>query len=319
MSQKWVSLFFCAAALLLLSGCFLFVLPDEPSSEIANAAKHQPGKKTYHLYDDDWFCALQIFLPAKTTKPVPAAIIFPGGAYGVLDFHVEGTEYAKFLAANGVAGIVVKYPLGSIFGHFRRHPAMQQAAQHTVRLIRIHAKALNIDPAKVGTMGSSAGGHLAALTALGNTEGEKDAADPVKRFSAKPDFVIMCYPVVTMDTVAHKTSRSNLLGSNPTQEQIDALSLEKQVAPGFPPTFLWLTLEDQCVDPENGKQMDAALKKHNIPHKTLIFQHGPHGMGLLNEKQKQLYPETAAWSGELLKFLQEQKILNHDGKREEEI
>lgn len=317
MCRKIFSFFLCSAALLLLSGCFLFVLPDEPSSEIANAVKYQPGEKTYHLYDDDWFCALQIFLPAETERPFPAAIIFPGGAYGVLDFHVEGTEYAKFLARNGMAGIVVKYPLGSIFGHFRRHPAMQQAAQRAVRLIRTHAKALNIDPGKVGTMGSSAGGHLAALTALGSTDGKKDAADPVERHSAKPDFVVMCYPVVSMGEVAHRTSRSNLLGSDPTQELKDALSLEKQIKPGFPPTFLWLTLEDQCVDPENGKLMDAALKKHGIPHKTLIFQHGPHGMGLLSKKQKQLYPETATWSGELLKFLREQQILPHDGKRAE--
>lgn len=317
MCRKIFSFFLCSAALLLLSGCFLFVLPDEPSSEIANAVKYQPGEKTYHLYDDDWFCALQIFLPAETERPFPAAIIFPGGAYGVLDFHVEGTEYAKFLARNGMAGIVVKYPLGSIFGHFRRHPAMQQAAQRAVRLIRTHAKALNIDPGKVGTMGSSAGGHLAALTALGSTDGKKDAADPVERHSAKPDFVVMCYPVVSMGEVAHRTSRSNLLGNDPTQEQKDALSLEKQIKPGFPPTFLWLTLEDRCVDPENGKLLDAALKKHGIPHKTLIFQHGPHGMGLLSKKQKQLYPETATWSGELLKFLREQQILPHDGKRAE--
>lgn len=317
MCRKIFSFFLCSAALLLLSGCFLFVLPDEPSSEIANAVKYQPGEKTYHLYDDDWFCALQIFLPAETERPFPAAIIFPGGAYGVLDFHVEGTEYAKFFVRNGMAGIVVKYPLGSIFGHFRRHPAMQQAAQRAMRLIRTHAKALNIDPGKVGTMGSSAGGHLAALTALGSTDGKKDAADPVERHSAKPDFVVMCYPVVSMGEVAHRTSRSNLLGSAPTQEQKDALSLEKQIKPGFPPTFLWLTLEDRCVDPENGKLLDAALKKHGIPHKTLIFQHGPHGMGLLNEKQKQLYPETATWSGELLKFLREQQILPHDGKRAE--
>lgn len=301
---------FSSLCCILLSGCFLFVLPDEPVKEIAHAADHPNGDRNYHLNDDDWFSAMQIYLPEKQNGgTVPAVIIFPGGAYGVLDFHVEGTEVAEFFARNGIAGIVVKYPLGSIFGHFKRHPAMQLAAQRAIRLIRYYAPELRIDPEKIGAMGFSAGGHLAALSALGNTAGDPDSADPVEKVSAGPDFVIMCYPVVTMGEYAHETSRWNLLGSDPAPEQIKALSIQEQVKPGFPPVFLWLTLEDECVDPENGRLMDAALKKHRIPHRTLIYKHGPHGMGLLNEQQRKLYPETAEWSDELLKFLREQKIL----------
>ena len=158
-------------------------------------------------------------------------------------------------------------------------------------------------------MGSSAGGHLAGLTMISDPNGNGASPDPVERVSARPDFVILCYPVVTMDgKYAHWRSRENLLGSSPPQELCDGLSLEKRISSDCPPVFMWLTLEDETVDPENGRMLLAALEQKKIFHRAYFYPHGPHGMGLLNESQAARYPEAAGWSGEMLKFLNEIKI-----------
>ena len=310
MKKSYFCLTLSAGMLLtmLLSGCFMFIAPEKSVSAIPGG---DPATY-YHLRDNDPDHCMQIFLPERPASSAlcPAVVIFPGGAYGVLAFEKEGVAYAKFLNQHGVAGIVVKYPLGSFLGGWRRHPEMQDAARRSIRLIRYHAAALGIDPARIGTMGSSAGGHLAAHAALGKTDGDPASDDPVERVSARPDFVIMCYPVVSMGEYAHAMSRKNLLGSDPPQELVHAVSIQHQVTPSFPPVFLWFTLEDEKVDPENGKLMDAALKKHGVPHRTMICQKGPHGMGLLDGKQAEAYPETAKWRHEMIAFLREQKILS---------
>ena len=291
----------------LLSGCFMFVFPEKSASETASA---KPGMDTlYSLTDEDSYSCMQIHLP-KQPDPVPcqAVVIFPGGAYGVLAWEKEGKKYAEFLNRHGIAGIVVKYPLGSLLGHFKRHPAMIDAALRAVRLARYYAPQLGIDPNDIGVMGSSAGGHLAGLTAVWENAPQPDSSDPVERVSARPDFAVLCYPVVSMSApCTHRLSRKNLTGSSPDPELLNRLSLEKQITPHFPPVFVWHTLEDQTVDPENSRLLEAELKRNKVPHQVLFYRKGPHGMGLLNERERELYPETARWSEELLKFLKEQR------------
>ena len=292
----------------LLSGCFMFVFPEKSASDIAHA---KPGMDTlYSLTEDDSRSCMQVCLPEKPCSvPCPAVVIFPGGAYGVLAWEKEGKKYAEFLNRHGIAGIVVKYPLGSMLGHFKRHPAMIDTAMRAVRLIRYHAPQLGIDPNCIGVMGSSAGGHLAGLTAVWENAPRPDSSDPVERVSARPDFAILCYPVVSMSTpCTHQLSRRNLTGSGPAPELLDSLSLEKRITPGFPPVFLWHTLEDKAVDPENSRLLEAELKRNKVPHQVFFYAKGPHGMGLLNERERELYPETARWSEELLEFLKVQRI-----------
>lgn len=302
---------FGAVVALLLSGCdtFVFVHPELPPEEISHAAT-DPGRR-YRLTRDDGFSCLVVHLPPEAkSRPVPAVVIFPGGAYGVLAWDKEGNDYARFLNRHGVAGIVVKYPLGSIFGNYRRHPAMLDAARRAIRLTRYYAPQLGIDPHRVGVMGSSAGGHLAGLTVICENAGDPEAADPVERLSARPDFAILCYPVVTMKgDAAHRLSRSNLLGGDPAPELEEKLSLELNVPAECPPVFLWTTLEDRTVDPENSRMLAEALRKRNVPRRVIFYEHGPHGMGLLNADEAAKYPETAKWPVELVKFLREQKIL----------
>lgn len=293
----------------LLSGCFLMVSPEHPCGEIPQV---RPGDAGYYqLSDGDDFSCMRIHLPPDSVpRPVPAAVIFPGGAYGVLAIDKEGNDYARFLNRYGIAGIVVKYPLGSLFGHFRRHPDMLNAAQRAIRLTRCYAPQLGIDPHKIGVMGSSAGGHLAGLAIVCDNRPDPRAADPVERLSARPDFAILCYPVVTMEGErAHKLSRSNLIGDTPSSELQRELSLEQQIPDDCPPAFLWTTREDRTVDPENSRMLEIALLRKNIPHRFILYERGPHGMGLLSPSEAEKYPETAKWSLEMIKFLREQGIL----------
>jgi len=295
--------------LFLLSGCFLAVSPERPPEEIPRARRGDTHY--YQLSADDNFSCLRIHLPpAEVPRPVPAAVIFPGGSYGVLAIDKEGNDYARFLNRNGIAGIVVKYPLGSIFGHFRRHPDMLNAARRAIRLTRYYAPQLGIDPGKIGVMGSSAGGHLAGSTVVCAETPDPLAADPVERCSGRPDFAILCYPVVTMEgDRVHKLSRGNLLGDDPPTELKKRLSLEQNLPDDCPPVFLWTTGEDRTVDPENTRMLDRALCRKRIPHRTVIYERGPHGMGLLTPEEAEKYPETAKWPLEMIKFLREQGIL----------
>ena len=301
-------------AALLFSGCgsFLFLRPERPSEDIPRAAA-EPGH-TYRLAADDDFSCLIVHLPPEAkSRPVPAAVIFPGGAYGVLAMDKEGSDYARFLNRHGVAGIVVKYPLGSIFGHFKRHPAMLNAALRAIRLTRYYAPQLGIDPRRIGVMGSSAGGHLAGLTLIYGSSIRPDADDPADRVSSRPDFAILCYPVVTLTgKSAHQLSRDNLTGGDPDTKLAKQLSLELNIPAECPPVFLWTTLEDSTVDPENSRMLAETLRRLGVPHRAIFYARGPHGMGLLPPAEAGKYPETAKWPEEMLKFLRERKILNPD-------
>ena len=282
--RRFLGLLACCAVCLPVFGCgsFLFLHPELPEADIPRAAADPD--RLYRLNAADDFSCMRIFLPeAAKTSPVPVAVIFPGGAYGVLDMDKEGGDYARFLNRHGIAGIVVKYPLGSIFGGFKRHPAMLDAAQRAIRLIRYHAPQLGIDPGRIGVMGSSAGGHLAGLTVICDNAPRPGAADPADRVSARPDFAVFCYPVVVLEgDLAHRTSRSNLLGDDPDPALMKRLSLDKNIPENCPPVFLWTTLEDKTVDPENSRRLAEALARRGVPRRVILYPHGPHWMGMLS-------------------------------------
>lgn len=214
--------------------------------------------------------------PADAAKKTGASmLILPGGGYGSLAEH-EGTGYAEFFAAHGISAYVLKYRLGS---NGYRHPVMLNDAARALRMVRAFAKRDGLDPARVGVIGSSAGGHLAATLATHFATGKVDAPDAVERESSRPDLAILCYPVISFGEFAHTGSRRNLLGDKPSPELVQNLSNELQVTKDTPPCFLWHTVEDKAVPVENSLLFAVALRRAGVPVSLHIYEKGAHGLG----------------------------------------
>ncbi|MFO1477399.1 MAG: alpha/beta hydrolase [Verrucomicrobiota bacterium] len=215
------------------------------------------------------------YFPAPGKATGAAMVICPGGGYGFLAPH-EGEGYARWLAAHGVTAFVLKYRLAPAY----HHPAMIQDASRAIRTVRARAAEWNLDPHRIGIMGSSAGGHLASTAVTHFDSGNPGATDPVERVSSRPDVGILCYAVITMGPFTHEGSRRNLIGTNAPPELAWLLSNELQVTPQTPPCFLWHTWEDKAVPVENSLQFAEALRKAGVPFDLHIYQKGGHGMGL---------------------------------------
>ena len=212
--------------------------------------------------------------PARATGA--SFVICPGGGYARLAPH-EGFHYALWLNEQGITGFVLRYRL-TPDGY--RHPAMMQDAQRAIRYVRANAQKWNLNPNRIGLMGSSAGGHLASTALTHFDAGNSAAADPVDRVSSRPDLGILCYPVITMGPDTHLGSMRNLLGDKPDPKLVELLSNEKQVTKDTPPVFIFHTFEDVTVKVENAMEFGAALRRHGIPFSLHIYSKGTHGMGL---------------------------------------
>ena len=214
--------------------------------------------------------------PAVDRPNGTAVIVAPGGGYVRQSVDREGVQYATWLSTLGVTTFVLKYRMQE-FGH----PAPLQDVLRDVRLLRSRAAEFNLDPQRIGVMGSSAGGHLAASAGtlfdhpLGRTGNALDS------ISARPDFLMLLYPVITMDGPAvHAGSRKALLGASPSAGTVQLLSVERQVTPQTPPTLLIHTQADASVPVENSILFYQALTKAHVPAEMYLFEQGAHGMGM---------------------------------------
>lgn len=235
----------------------------------------------------------------KPDKPNgAAAVICPGGGYGMLVTGAEGHGVAAWLNAHGVAGVVLEYrlPKGRPFV-----PLLD--AQRAIRTVRANAKAWGVDPAKVGVVGFSAGGHLASTAGTHFDAGDPEATDPVARQSSRPDFLVLVYPVVTMGAATHGGSRSNLLGAKPDAKLVALFSNETQVTARTPPAFLAHAVNDTAVVPENSKAFAEALLAHKVPVKYLELPSGGHGLDGYKG------PMWDAWQSQSLAWLAEMKFV----------
>lgn len=240
---------------------------------------------------------LEVFLPQNTGKRTPAVIICPGGAYSGLAYAHEGTNYAKFLNQHGIAGLVLRYRTGAKSNGSYRYPAPQLDAKRAIRLARANAKKWNINAKLVGIMGSSAGGHLAAMTAVKNDFGIKDAKDPVDKKSCRPDFAILCYAQTSMDQRYGECcgSRNNLIGG--TDAKIEDVAAYKFVNEDTPPCFVWHTFADASVPVRNALDFVNALEANKVPFSLHIYYSGRHGLGLGNPRHP--------WADELIYWLKD--------------
>jgi acetyl esterase/lipase len=243
------------------------------------------------------------YLPDPATATGAAMVICPGGGYAHLAPH-EGNDYALWLNQHGVTCFVLKYRLGSNGYH---HPAELNDAARAVRWVLAHADDFKIDTHRIGIMGSSAGGHLAATLMTHFDAGNPGADDMVERQSSRPDLGILCYAVISFGEFRHSGSRDFLLGTNQTPELIRELSAELQVTPNTPTCFLWTTYEDKTVPMENTLLFASALRKNNVPFDLHIYEQGGHGMGL---KDKPPFNHPHPWANDCLFWLKLHNFVN---------
>ena len=218
---------------------------------------------------------LQAFLPAKSKANGTSVILFPGGGYAGLSIAMELEGVALNLQDNGYAAFIVKYRLPSDKTMEDKSIGPLQDAQQAIRKVREHAAEWKLDAKKVGIMGFSAGGHLAAT--LG-THFEKPYIDNPDNMSLRPDFMVLVYPVITMKLgITDIGTRRCLLGDKPSDDRVQFFSNELQVTDGTPPTLLLHAADDQIVDVDNSILFFEALRHHHVPVDMTIFHKGDHG------------------------------------------
>jgi len=235
----------------------------------------------------------------KPEKPNGTAVVIcPGGGYGTLVTGPEGHGIASWLNKHGITGVVLEYRLPK-----GRSNVPLLDAQRAIRTVRSNAKAWGIDPAKVGIMGFSAGGHLASTAGTHFDDGDPKADDPIDKNGCRPDFMVMVYPVIIMDEKTHAGCRENLLGKNPDQKLMDLFSNEKQVTAKTPPAFLAHAKDDKVVGPEHSKAFHDALQMNKVPSKYLELPSGGHGLNGYKG------PMWDAWQEQSLAWLAEMKFI----------
>lgn len=229
--------------------------------------------------------SLEIFLPTKRNSTGRAVVICPGGGYSGLAYDWEGSDIAKWFNSKGIAAFVLKYRLPQSKSVNTSFEAPLQDAQRALKLVRSNAKKWNLNEEQIGIMGFSAGGHLASTlgTHFESTKGFEQ--DPLNNISARPDFMVLIYPVITMDTTyTHSGSRNNLLGKNPDKELVEFYSNELQVTENTPPTFLLHSTDDKAVPVMNSLLFYQALVEKEIYSEMHIFPTGGHGYALATGK-----------------------------------
>jgi acetyl esterase/lipase len=289
-------------------------LPGDPAETIPLWPGTPPGGENVHLtlqllersptpdvFHDRFVTDIQtpLLTVFRPDKPNGAALLLaPGGGYRRVVIDKEGFEAAHRLNAAGLTVFVLRYRLPAE-GWTNGADVPLQDAQRAMRLIRSRAKDFGIDPRRVGVLGFSAGGHVAASLMTRGGERIYPQLDTVEQYDARPDFAGLMYPVISMvPPIAHAGSREKLLGADPTDLQQAKYSPDLHVTHETPPTFITLAADDKEVDPRNSLDMFAALRAAGVPAELHVFEEGGHGFGLrlIQGKPAQIWPDLfLAW------------------------
>ncbi|MFO7674451.1 MAG: alpha/beta hydrolase [Lutibacter sp.] len=234
---------------------------------------------------------LSVFLPEKENHNGTAVIVFPGGGYFYLTMDKEGYKVARWLNTLGITAVVLKYRLPSDAIMTDKTIGPLQDAQEAVRAVRRNAEKWKVDPNKIGIIGFSAGGHLAATLSTRYLDNLYNVNDTV---SARPNFSMLIYPVISMkDGISHHGSRGNLLGKTPSDLLINKFSMETQVNNLTPQTFMAHASDDASVPVENSILYYQALIKHKVPAELHLYEKGGHGFGLGVKETSQFWTKQA--------------------------
>ncbi len=241
---------------------------------------------------------IEVFKPSANSNGI-GVLVLPGGGYQYVAITKEGYKIAERLNKLGYTVFVLSYRMPSDLIMKNKSVGPLMDAQEAMRRIRSQALDYGVDPDNIGVLGFSAGGHLAATL---HTQYNRDIYTSTYQVSAKPDFAILIYPVISMDsTITHQGSREKLLGLNPTNEQVDAFSNELHINSETSPAFLVHATDDGSVSVENSLRYYNSLLKNKVPAAMHIYQSGGHGFGLGRN------PENSRWIEDLDRWLQYRK------------
>ncbi len=280
----------------------ILLWPDQAPNDKGIAHEEIRKKEGILLISQVRYPSIEVYLPSPNQSTGQAVVICPGGGYGVLAYDWEGTDIAKWLNSKGISALVLKYrlPLSSFQDQAHLTPLMD--VQRAIRLARGHAKEWNIDPANIGIMGFSAGGHLAASASVHYDYNAYEAVDGHDALSARPDFSILVYPVISFTPeFAHGGSRENLIGKAASDEWLNFFSNEHHVDSFTPPAILIHSADDLAVPVHNSILYYEALQKIGVSAEMHLYPFGGHGYSLALDKGRlSTWPDRVAeWLKEL--------------------
>lgn len=247
---------------------------------------------------------LQIFHPSKPNGT--AMVVCAGGGYGMnLWYGHEGVGMGKWLSQQGITAAVLIYRLPG-----GNHYGTLSDVKRAVRYMRYNSERLGVDPGKIGIIGFSAGGHLAAMASTKYDLGDPKAQDPIEKISSRPDFAILVYPVISLGEYTHVGTRKGWLGKDPSEKEVQAFSAHLQVTENTPPTFLTHALDDIMVPPINSELYFKALKDHGVEAQYKPLPAGGHGFRKL--KGGMGGKNWDPWRSAALEWLKEKKFITDE-------